>query len=109
MQKYSFKPENFSGVKANLVLETAVSKEICITLEDKSVMRDHKAPAPIVVQVLQGEIEFGVGGEFIILKEFDLIALDANVTHSLKAKGNSIVRLTLSNTDNLSRVFSVVK
>ena len=39
----------------------------------------------------------------------DLIALDGNVTHDLKANENSIIRLTLTKYDNVKRVEKVVE
>ena len=72
-------------------------------------MKEHKAPGAIMVQVLSGKIEFGVGDENVILGALDMITLEPNVLHALTALENSIVRLSLSKNDDVSRVFRVLK
>lgn len=61
-----------------------------------------------MVQVLSGKIEFSVGSDVQILNSLDMIALDANVPHALNALEDSIVRLSLSKNDDVSRVFKVL-
>lgn len=91
-----------------VMMETEVSKEIRIAMDSGQIMKEHKAPFPISVQVLEGEIDFGVQGENVQMKSGDLIALESNVLHDLKAKQRSIIRLTLSKNDSASRVEKVV-
>lgn len=91
----------------SLVLDTNFSKEISIAFKDGQIMKDHKSPYPIMVQVLKGSINFGVQDEIIELTTGDLISLKENVVHNLKAKGDSVVRLTLSKLDSINRVEKV--
>ncbi len=93
--------------KVEMLLETAFSKEIRILFKTGQVMKSHKAPFPIVVEIFDGSIDFGVSGKVLSLKSGDLITLDANVPHDLKANSDSIVRLSLSKGDNIDRVKSV--
>ena len=72
-------------------------------------MKEHKAPGAIMVQVLSGKIDFGVGENNVILDALDMVTLEPNVIHALTALENSIVRLSLSKNDDVSRVFSVLK
>lgn len=90
-----------------VLVETAVSKEIRIAMRTGQLMKEHKAPFPIIVQVIQGSIKFGVEGEELILKTGDLIGLEANVPHDLFAIEESVVRLTLSKLDTIERVKNV--
>lgn len=90
-----------------LLLETDFSKEIQIVFQINQLMKDHKAPFPITVQVLQGSIDFGVLGEVKQLQTGDLISLKADVMHNLVAVENSVVRLTLSKFDTVNRVKNV--
>lgn len=104
---YSFNATNFNKVEPKLVLETTYSKEIRISMESGSIMKEHKAPGAIMVQVLKGYIEFEALGKIYDMKEFDLISLDADIPHSLKAKEDSIIRLSLFKNDSFDRVKTV--
>ena len=98
---------NDERVKITPILETSFTKEIRITFKEGQVMKEHKAGYPIIVHLLKGEVEFGVENEIYNLKEGDILALDANVPHDLKAFQESIVRLSLSKLDKVERVEKV--
>lgn len=92
-----------------VLLDTDAGKEIRIAFRKGQVMKEHKTPFPIVVQVFEGAIDFGVNGEVQYLKRGDMIALEGGVPHDLKAQEDSIVRLSLSKADSAKRVENVVK
>lgn len=98
---------NESKPAVSLILETDFSKEIRIAFKEGQIMKKHQTPYPIVIQIVKGEIEFGVNNEALVLSEGDLITLEGCVYHDLKAVKESIVRLTLSKSDSLQRVESV--
>lgn len=98
---------NEEKVAVSLLLETDFSKEIRIVFKKNQVMKDHKAPYPIVVQVLKGNIDFGVNNEVKRLNSGDMISLEAKVIHNLTALEDSVVRLTLSKSDSVNRVKEV--
>lgn len=101
---------NFNDEKivTQVVLESSFSKEIRILLKKGQVMKEHKAPFPIIVHLLEGELKFGVDGTIHPLKKGDIVTLLANVPHDLDAQTDSIVRLTLSKMDKAERVEDVV-
>lgn len=100
---------NDTRIVTSVVIETSFSKEIRILLKNGQVMKEHKAPFPITVHVLSGEIDFGVEGVNHLLKAGAIISLEGNVKHDLTAKADSVVRLTLSKLDKIERVEEVVK
>lgn len=91
-------------VKITPLVQNAFAKEIQILMAKDSVMKEHKAPFPISVQVLKGKIWFEVEGECFVLEALDMIALQANVPHSLGGLEDSIVRLSLAQSDSVVRV-----
>ena len=95
-------------ISTKVILETSFSKEIRIVFKSGQIMKEHKAPFPIIVHVLEGTIDFGVLGEIKKLQKGAIITLEENIPHDLTALEDSIVRLSLSKLDNASRVEKVI-
>ncbi|WP_320816093.1 cupin domain-containing protein [Flavobacterium sp.] len=94
-------------ITTKVILETSFSKEIRILLKRGQIMKEHKAPFPIIVHVLEGKIDFGVLGEIKKLQKGAIISLKENIPHDLTALEDSVVRLSLSKLDNAARVEKV--
>lgn len=90
-----------------VLFETDFTKEIRIAMQEGTLMKEHKTSYPIVVQILEGNIDFGIEQKVKHLRKGDLIALDGNVPHDLKANQNSIIRLTLTKYDSAKRVKNI--
>ena len=90
------------------LLGSDFGKEIRIAFKEGQVMKEHKTKFPITVMTLRGSIEFGVGEETYILDEGEVIALEGNVMHELKALKESVVRLSLHKGDTVERVKGVL-
>lgn len=111
MSVYEWDFDKFDGIKVDMLCENSSTKEIRIAMQDGSFMKEHSAPHEIMVQVLSGEIDFDLPnkGEKIRLKKLDMIALSAAEPHSLYAIKDSIIRLSISKLDSVSRVFGVLR
>ncbi|HSI70173.1 MAG TPA: cupin domain-containing protein [Gillisia sp.] len=99
--------ENKPAVK--VLMDTDSSREIRIAMKKGQVMKEHKTPFPIIVEIFEGRIIFGVNGETYDLVRGDLVHLEGSVPHDLKAEENSTVRLTLSKLDTAERVKGVAE
>ena len=99
--------ENKPAIK--VLLETDFTKEIRILLNKGQEMKEHQTPFPIVVELLEGKIIFGVEGQNYEVKKGDLLTLSGGVPHNLIAKKESVIRLTLSKLDSSKRVEGVAE
>lgn len=99
---------NESRPAIQVLMETETGKELRIAFKEGQVMKKHHTPFPIVVEIFEGSIEFGVNGEVHTVNKGDLLALEASVPHDLKALKDSIVRLSLNKGDTAKRVEDVV-
>ncbi len=93
----------------SILLETATSKEIRIVFAKDQYMKKHQTPHPITVEMVEGNLDFGVEDTVHNLVKGDILSLDGGVSHDLLAKSKCIVRLTLSKADTLQRVEDVVR
>lgn len=112
MEKQSFYDElefDETRVKTKVIVETSFSKEIRILLKSGQLMKEHKTAFPIIIHILDGSIELGVNKEILPMKKGDVIHLNSNIPHDLRAIENTIVRLTLSKHDSIERVKQVVE
>lgn len=97
------------GLMIKSLLETNSTKEIRIVMPKDEILKEHKAPGEIVVQVLQGKIWFEVQGEKNEYKSGDMLWLEALIPHSLGGLEDSVIRLSLSKRDSVNRVKEVAK
>ncbi|MGF2950267.1 cupin domain-containing protein [Microbacterium alcoholitolerans] len=66
-----------------------------LTMGEGAVMREHRAPVPILVQVISGRILFRVGGSEYDLTAGGAIQVPAGVLHELEAVEDAHVLLIL--------------
>ena len=99
--------ENKPAIK--VIFETDFTKEIRILMRENQEMKEHQTPFPIVGELLEGEIIFGVEGQNYEVKKGDLLTLSGGVPHNLIAKKESVIRLTLSKLDSSKRVEGVAE
>jgi len=69
---------------------------VLIGLHEKAELKPHKANGVISVQVVEGKIEFIAEEQITHLEEGQMIALQENIIHSVKALTESFFLLTLA-------------
>jgi len=90
------------------LLDSSFGKEIRIAFQEGQEMKAHQTKFPISVMTLRGNIEFTVDNVLYILAAGDVISLEGNVLHALKATEESVVRLSLHKGDSVARVEGVL-
>lgn len=96
-----------TGPAISVLFQTDATKEVRIVFKQGQLMKEHQTPYPITVAMVDGELDFGVGGGVLNLVKGDLLNLDGGVPHDLLAKSDCIVRLTLNKSDTVQRVKDV--
>jgi len=90
------------------LLDSPFGKEIRIAFKEGQEMKEHQTKFPISVMTLRGNIEFTVDNVLYLLAAGDVISLEGNVLHALKATEESVVRLSLHKGDTVARVEGVL-
>lgn len=90
-----------------VLLKTNSTKEVRILMKKGQFMKEHTAPFPIIIELFEGSIDFGVNGNKQTLKKGDIIALDANVPHDLTCISDCIIRLSISVLDGVERIKNI--
>lgn len=98
-----------NGPSISVLFETDSTKEIRIVMRKGQHMKEHKTPFPIVVELFEGKLNFGVHGSTHSFSKGDMITLEGNVPHDLTCTEDCIVRLSLSKKDKVERVENLVK
>lgn len=75
------------------IFETENGGVSLLAIEKGQVLDEHIAPFEVMVNVLEGEIEFKMLDQLHEIKEGEFLLMGANVPHSVKAKADSKVML----------------
>jgi len=73
---------------------------VLIGLRNNAELKPHQANGVISVQVLEGKLNFSTAQESISIEKGQMIALQENITHSVRALTDSFFLLTLSMNKN---------
>ncbi len=79
-----------------ILFKSETMRVVLIGLHENAELKPHKANGVISVQVLQGKIEFAAAQQTTHLEKGQMIALEENVIHSVKALTESFFLLTLA-------------
>lgn len=78
------------------LLKSATMSIVLIGLHRNTVIKPHTAKGDISIQVLEGKIVFTAEQQNIPMEQGQIIALPANILHSVKALTESFFLLTLA-------------
>ena len=87
-----------SSHAARTLIKDGPMRVTMVAFRDGGALRQHKAPGPVSIQVLRGEVEVGVGSGAAQLSTGHCLVLGANIEHSLVAHTESIILLTIAMT-----------
>jgi quercetin dioxygenase-like cupin family protein len=79
-----------------ILLKTDSLRVIFRSFSEGASLPTHKAPGPITVQVLEGQIEFTAGTQTTPVRKGEVLALESGVPHSVKALSNSAILITVA-------------
>lgn len=88
-------PVEEGRVRPHRILDGTGFKIRLLVMDEDAVMREHRAPVPILVQVASGSILFRVGGTEYTLDAGGAIQVPAGILHELEATSPAHVVLTL--------------
>ena len=84
-----------SSASTHTILKAAQLELIRIVLPAGKKMREHKVPGEITMQCIEGCVELRALGKTLMLKPGDLVHLQGNELHALRALEDSSILLTI--------------
>lgn len=85
-----------SDRNAVTIFKSETMRIVLIGLHENAALKPHKANGVISVHVLEGKIEFTTEQQSAVMEKGQMIALQENITHSVKALTKSFFLLTLA-------------
>jgi len=85
-----------SGRNGVTLVKSADLRVLLEVLRRGAGLAEHRAPGPITVQVVEGELRFAAGDEVVYLKPGELLALTGGQLHSVAAVHDTAFLLTIA-------------
>lgn len=89
-------PDVPSGRRSETLLKTPTLRVVLVTMRAGTDLHEHTAPGVITMQGLQGRLAVTVEGEEQELAAGDLIALEADTRHAVRAIEDGAFLLTIA-------------
>mgnify|MGYP003385117553 FL=1 len=84
---------SFKGVKTQILVSNETGKQILITVEAGSELKEHISPTDATILVISGELVFKINQKEFNMKPMDMYAFKKNVKHAIVANTNSVILL----------------
>lgn len=88
---------------SRVVLNNEILRVVLFSFDAGQLLTEHSSPRAVIVQMLDGKIEFTVGGETTVLTDGDIIYLAPGERHALTALEPSHMALTLVDAAGVSQ------
>ena len=85
----------FAGAQTTTLVKTDALEVIRLVLPAAKALKPHEVPGEVTVQCLEGEVAFGTADSECVLTAGDLIYLSGSEEHSVRAKEDSSLLLTI--------------
>jgi quercetin dioxygenase-like cupin family protein len=85
-----------SGRNGITLVKSPALRVVLEVLRAGAELAEHRAPGPITVQVLEGEIRFSTGEDTFRVRAGELLALPPGRPHSVEAVRDSVLLLTIA-------------
>lgn len=84
-----------AGRTAETLLKEGALRLTLVGLKDGVTLDEHVAPGPVTIHTLKGAVQVTAGDETVAVPAGNLVAIEANLRHSVKGNGDSAFLLTL--------------
>lgn len=84
------------GHDAKTLVKGQGLRVVLISLQAGAALAEHRAPGPITLHVLRGQVEVHAAGQMVTLPVGQVLALEAGLPHAVQAVMESDVLLTLA-------------
>lgn len=89
-----------SGMKNVVLTDVDNTKVVLFAFAGGDGLKEHVAPLPAIIQIINGEAELTVGEDAVVGKPGTWIHMAAKTPHSIKATTPLVMLLTLLKTGN---------
>jgi quercetin dioxygenase-like cupin family protein len=79
---------------AELLTQVADTRVLLISFRAGQLLKEHQVSHNILVQTLQGTVEFRTAEKSVVLRPGMILQLDANISHNVLAQTEAILLIT---------------
>ena len=88
--------EAHTGHAARTLIKEGTLRMTVVGFKAGAALNEHRAGGVVSIEVLSGTVDLGVSGHSEQLKEHHALVLGSNVTHSVAARTDAAILLTIS-------------